>query len=449
VPRRNWARLVVAAWMLASCPMFARASSSVCVEADDGCFAPTTVRVMLTGGDDVILGAQFSLQYDNTKLALVGISPGRNCDPSSPFSLELFSTESSAQGMAFYAVGVNPVEFGPLGSRGPAALACVTFRAVQSGSSDVCVTDQASPLTTILVNDQGHIVQIDNSGMCPGATPPSFSCAVATVDDSCTCSTGTDDCAGLNGVCLAGVCNPTTGHCDVVPSDEGLPCDDGSTCTQNDVCQAGRCTGGGCQNPSLCISASTGCVRPHPGEEFVLAIRLGQGDPVITGAQFSFQYDPTAFELIDISPGANCNSHSPFSVEAFQAVDPAVGTIFYAVSIPFGGVGTQGPATMACLQFRVLRETTESVCLFNDLNPRTTALVDDHGVRVRVFNGVDCPNDVVPPLLACSQPCRIIPTANAWGICVTTLLLLIGAKLAFAMFAGRSVAIEASRRNPL
>ncbi|MBI1825740.1 MAG: hypothetical protein HY287_01100 [Planctomycetes bacterium] len=410
------------------------ASSSVCVEAGTGCFAPTTVRVNLSGGDDVILGAQFSLEYDNTALALVSISPGRNCDLQSPFSLELFSNESTAQGTVFYAVGVNPVEYGSMGgTRGPAALACVTFRAIHNGSSEVCLFDQGSPFKATLVNDAGSAVQIDNSGTCPGAAAPKFSCTTASVSDSCTCTIGTDDCAGLNEPCIAGVCNPTTGHCDLMFSNEGLPCDDGLSCTSNDVCQEGRCTGTGCRNPSLCISSDSDCKRPHPGDIVTLAIHLGAGDLVITGGQFSIEYDPAVYGFVDISPGASCNFGSPFSVEVFESVDPSAGTIFYATSIPFGGTGTQGPATMACIQLRVLAQSNESICLFSAVNPRTTALVDDHGRRVFAFNGIDCPGDFAPPILACTPTCRIIPASGSWGLVVMALVLLIAAKVGFSV----------------
>jgi hypothetical protein len=89
---------------------------------------------------------------------------------------------------------------------------------------------------------------------------------------------------------------------------------------------------------------------------------------------------------------------------------------------------------MACFQLRVLERSNDSICLFNALNPRTTALVDDHGRRVLPFNGIDCPGDFAPPLLACTPTCRFIPTSGAWGLVITALVLLIAAKMAFSVF---------------
>lgn len=428
--------------------IFALASTSawggagICITADDGCFAPNTVQVRMAGSTDRIVGAQFCVKFDTTALELIDISPGQSCDPTSPFALELFRTEMEDGGW-FYAVGVGVASSagttsGELGTSDPATLACFHFRALRTANTDLCLRSGDEPFLTVLVNDQGHSVAIDNTATCSGSTLPDLDCASAMVSDECICASNSEDCAGLDEQCITGFCNASTGHCDRMPVNEGLPCDDGDACTKEDACRGGRCTGTGCRNPSLCIDAIEGCIRPVPGQIANMVIRLGEGDPVVTGAQFSIDYDPAALLLVDISPGSTCNAESPFSLETFEAVDVFNGHIFYAVSVPLGGTGSTGPETMACLRFEVLSTAAGDVCLFNDINPRTTALVDDRGQRVQIFNGVDCPTQKLPPNISCSIPCLLIPTVNEWGMVCLTLCLMVGAKIAFRSRSGRA-----------
>jgi len=415
-----------------------KAGTGLCIVADEGCFAPTTVRVVLPESTDIISGAQFTVQYDASALVLLGVQPGQACDPASPFSVELFSTESQAEGTVFYAVGAGLSSPPPHGTRGPATLACLQFQAIKTAVTDMCIIDQGQPLATRLVDDQGHTVTIDNTGSCAGASPPSISCTTATVDVECVCRPNTADCAGLNTVCKAGVCNAATGHCERVAAYEGESCEDGSSCTQGDVCHSGRCEGSGCSNPSLCILSNHGCFEPGAGEIAYLNVRLGAGDPIIAGAQFSFDYDPAVMTFLDISPGNSCSPGSPFSVEAFESVDTVAGRVFYAVSVPFGSTGTSGPAVMACLMFQVITAPAPSVCLIENVNPRLTTLADNHGQRVEIYNGVDCPGDFLHPTLSCNGPCQSIPTVSQWGVVVLALVLLAGAK----------VLSQASRKPP-
>ncbi len=84
--------------------------------------------------------------------------------------------------------------------------------------------------------------------------------------------------------CLANLCDPASGHCQMTPVFEGQGCDDGDLCTRDDQCQQGLCAGqayscddwlgctedrcdgaGGCQH----ILAPYYCVIGEPGVDAV------------------------------------------------------------------------------------------------------------------------------------------------------------------------------------
>jgi MYXO-CTERM domain-containing protein len=91
-------------------------------------------------------------------------------------------------------------------------------------------------------------------------------------DDSDLC-TQTDTCQA--GICTgadlvvctpldtchdAGVCDPATGSCSNPEKADGIECDDGDLCTQEDICQAGVCMGADpvvCTAPDQCHQAGT------------------------------------------------------------------------------------------------------------------------------------------------------------------------------------------------
>ena len=50
-------------------------------------------------------------------------------------------------------------------------------------------------------------------------------------------------------VCIASICDPLTGQCSELPADDFDPCDDGNSCTINDICFNGDCLGDG-KNPN-------------------------------------------------------------------------------------------------------------------------------------------------------------------------------------------------------
>lgn len=93
-----------------------------------------------------------------------------------------------------------------------------------------------------------------------------------TVSDSCTagvCGGGAPkDCSAQDGSCVVGVCEAGTGNCIAEPVADGVTCDDGTNCTEADVCTSGVCGGtmkdcssedGLCQ-VGVCEEATGNCV---------------------------------------------------------------------------------------------------------------------------------------------------------------------------------------------
>src|SRR5688572_30158340 len=60
-----------------------------------------------------------------------------------------------------------------------------------------------------------------------------------------------EDCIAFTDTCNVGACINT--KCAKAPANEGAACDDGKTCTENDLCQSGACTGA----PKVCPSADS------------------------------------------------------------------------------------------------------------------------------------------------------------------------------------------------
>jgi len=410
------------------------AGTSVCVVAEEGCLAPGGIQVRLVLGqsDTVILGGQVIVKYDPQVLRLIEAQPGRACDPASPFSLELFDENDPTIGQQIGAFGISFLEVTPA-STSFATLACFSFAHVGDAkvSTPVCLLQGLHPFETEFIDDAGDSVLIDNSQACPpDSPPPTLACDDVLVEVNCNCVPDTTDCHGLDTDCRTGVCNPITAHCEVLSVNEGGPCDDGDSCTLVDRCSDGTCVGEGCQDQSICAS-SPSCLGLDPS--LTVKIRLSEGDHVIQGAQFSVQYDPSQLEFIGIAPGAHCDPDSLFTNPLKTRVDESAGEIFYAVGVGFGGpAGTQEPATLACLTFLQLGQSGADVCLFNDLPPFSTILVDENGRSVPTGNPHDCTSNREPPTPMCAdfEPC-IIPTVSEWGLVAMTLLLLTAAKVLF------------------
>ncbi|MCO4763681.1 MAG: SMP-30/gluconolactonase/LRE family protein [Myxococcales bacterium] len=85
-----------------------------------------------------------------------------------------------------------------------------------------------------------------------------------------------------NTACTENACNPKTGNCEQLPTNEKKPCDDGNPCTPDSLCKSGKCDpgknlcpcdkdtdcdgkddGNYCNGLSYCHQATKGC-RPNP-----------------------------------------------------------------------------------------------------------------------------------------------------------------------------------------
>ncbi len=121
--------------------------------------------------------------------------------------------------------------------------------------------------------DDGNACTTDSCASASGCAHANVNGAACSDGNACT---GFDACAGGkclgqavtcgdNNPCTSDSCNPNTG-CSFSPSD-GVGCDDGSACTQKDVCQGGKCTGLalGCDDANPCTldtcDANGGCAH--------------------------------------------------------------------------------------------------------------------------------------------------------------------------------------------
>jgi len=407
--------------------------ASVCVVGQDRCVIPGSIvdlKLVLGSAESEIVAGQFAIQYDPTVLDFLAVAPGNACDPSSPFVLTIFSSVNSTTGSIIFAVATLPfVEQHDPGQ--PATMACLSFLPRQVATTSVCMLRASPGVSSLLVNAHGQPISVVDALDCPTAEPdPALSCRLIVVEDACRCVLGSD-CVSLDTACREGVCDGETSFCTTVPSNEGNVCDDGNDCTTDDRCLGGRCLGSDCLNPSLCIEADDCDVASRAGR---FLIRLGAGEPTITGGQFSLRYDPKRLRLVDIAPGAACVSGSPFTLETARVVDEVEGRIFYAAAVGLGGGGgTRGPAVLACVTFEAIGQSATRVCLFEEVNPLSTRLVDENGQSVVPFNEVDCPASLPAPITFCATPRTFcpIPAVSLWGLVILTVLLLIGAKAHF------------------
>jgi hypothetical protein len=123
------------------------------------------VAVVLGASDNVIAGAQFSVQYDPAGLDFLSIEPGEACSPMSPFSAELSQSVDESQGTVFYSVGIGLDQLP--GTSGPAVVACLTFNVLDRARSEVCSFMGVNPLNTYVVDQFGQIVSVFNGEDCP------------------------------------------------------------------------------------------------------------------------------------------------------------------------------------------------------------------------------------------------------------------------------------------
>ena len=175
--------------------------------------------------------------------------------------------------------------------------------------TDVDASAEPIPTTT---SDAEIALEEDTSGPCEGKSCPenteckTYTCEdgecvaqlidgspcedgdLCTVDDVCAggyCTAGTQMDCGDDTSCVAFTCDGKTGECIEVPKDNE-PCDDGSLCTENDVCMNGTCSGvvlpcpqsdDPCEAEGICDPETGDC-----GYERTIGTSCDDGDPCST-----------------------------------------------------------------------------------------------------------------------------------------------------------------------
>jgi hypothetical protein len=149
--------------------------------------------------------------------------------------------------------------------------------------------DDGDPCTVDTCDPTSHTCRHDAAAAgtpCDDGNP-------CTVDDACdgagTCATGSSkDCAAAGDQCNDAACDTATGTCVKHPKADGTGCDDGNPCTSNTICQQGACGGGTVKdcsaagdqcNDGVCNPATGNCVKSAKPD----------GTPCDDGVSCSFQ----------------------------------------------------------------------------------------------------------------------------------------------------------------
>ncbi len=122
---------------------------------------------------------------------------------------------------------------------------------VPDAGSDVMLDIVAADLQDDVVDLSGDVVELEDL-----------------LDDDWTTECP-EPCPEPESLCLSGAC--VDGQCEEIPTNEGLPCNNGNLCTTEDVCENGKCTPGSavqCDDGDQCTSDScdpeVGCVHDDP-----------------------------------------------------------------------------------------------------------------------------------------------------------------------------------------
>jgi len=134
-----------------------------------------TVNVDLSGASENVVGGQFFLDYDQTRLQLVSAVPGN-----APFTLEVFESHNMANGTLDYAVGVP---FGNLGTSADTTMATLTFNWI--AGADSCSTG-ANLVEFRTHNPITRLTNAVSEPISPTLTPMA-SITVDTTDPVITC----------------------------------------------------------------------------------------------------------------------------------------------------------------------------------------------------------------------------------------------------------------------
>jgi hypothetical protein len=192
---------------------------------------------------------------------------------------------------------------------------------IEQGAADCNLNQVLDECDLFTCNDaNGCTNDVCGGTMCV-FTPNAAPCDdgnVCTTDDTCSagaCVGGPPlDCDDDN-VCTDDSCDPPTTGC--VHVDNTALCDDGLTCTDEDVCAGGECHGVPkvCTNNNVCDGVETcvepdGCTNPpdlvYPDEFFCNGVEicdpirgvLDQADPCDPDTQECYEEDDTCFDLV-------------------------------------------------------------------------------------------------------------------------------------------------------
>lgn len=122
-------------------------------------------------------------------------------------------------------------------------------------TNDVCTAGICSNINNTLACDDGLFCtesDVCSNGVCGGSAK---NCELVLPSDLCAIST----------------CNELLGVCELVDVTDNTPCDDGDLCTNNDTCQIGLCVSGAatlctafdqCHDVGICNPATGNCSQP-------------------------------------------------------------------------------------------------------------------------------------------------------------------------------------------
>jgi|GEM_PF-4585341 len=157
-------------------------ASAAGVSLNSSACATTTqfeVSIDMGGASENVVGGQFFLNYDVSRLQFVSAAPGGGAGPT-PFSVEVFEAVNAGLGTIDYAVGAP---FGDPGTIAPSRLATLTFNWIGADSCstgpDLVSFRTGTPVPTRLTNNQSQPISADLTGMgsiSVDRTAPSITC---------------------------------------------------------------------------------------------------------------------------------------------------------------------------------------------------------------------------------------------------------------------------------
>jgi cysteine-rich repeat protein len=121
---------------------------------------------------------------------------------------------------------------------------CCSSVCTNKAAGSTCA-DDGNVCTDDKCNGAGLCLHVNNTAACDDG----LFCTINDVCVSRVCQGQARDCSAAADACNDGVCDDTADACVPQPKSDGTVCDDGSACTQADVCQAGVCTG---TDPVVC-----------------------------------------------------------------------------------------------------------------------------------------------------------------------------------------------------